>query len=182
MNERQEIGKVTLSVKIKRALWNIVRAIFFRPFVTKAFRLWRLALLKCFGANLDWSVDVYASARVWAPWNLKMERGACVGPDAIVYNQAMVSLAENACVSQYAYICTAGHSTDENEANNANSGLVIAPVSIGKNAWIGTRAYVNMGVNIAEGAIVGACACVFKDVEPYMIVGGNPAREIGQRR
>lgn len=109
MNERQNIGKVTLSVKIKRALWNIVRVIFFRPFVTKAFRLWRLSLLKCFGANLDWSVDVYASAMVWAPWNLKMERGACIGPDAIVYNQAMVSLAENACVSQYAYICTAGH-------------------------------------------------------------------------
>ena len=93
MNDRQNIGKVTLSVKIKRAVWNIAHAIFFRPFVTKAFRLWRLFVLKCFGADLDWSVDVYASAKIWAPWNLKMEKGSCIGPDAIVYNQAMVSLA-----------------------------------------------------------------------------------------
>lgn len=177
MNGRQNIGKVTLSVKIKRALWNFVHAIFFRPFVTKAFRLWRLFVLKCFGADLDWSVDVYASAKIWAPWNLKMERGSCIGPDAIVYNQAMVSLAENACVSQYAYICTAGHSTIQ--TNNAQTGLVVAPVSIGQNAWIGTRAYVNMGVEIGGGAIVGACACVFKDVEHHTVVGGNPAKVIG---
>lgn len=185
MNERQNIGKVTLSIKIKRAVWNIVRAIFFRLFVTKAFRLWRLAVLKCFGADLDWSVDVYASAKVWAPWNLSMAKGACIGPDTIIYNQAMVTLDENACVSQYAYICTAGHATaakDEHTTepvNNANTGLVVAPVTIGHGAWIGTRAYIGMGVEIGDGAIVGACACVFKDVQPHTIVGGNPAKVIG---
>ena len=36
-----------------------------------------------------------------------------------------------------------------------------------------------MGVEIGEGAIVGACACVFKDVEHHTVVGGNPAKAIG---
>ena len=51
----------------------------------------------------------------------------------------------------------------------------MAPVTIGKGAWVGTRAYVNMGVSVGEGAVVAACACVVKDVLPRTIVGGNPA-------
>lgn len=183
MNNKEEIGKVKTSIKIKRAVWNVVCAIFFRPFITKVFRLWRIFLLKCFGADIDWGAEVYASAKVWAPWNLKMKKGACLGPDTICYNQAMVTLEENVCVSQYAYICTAGHfvvsgsmfQVSDSPLNNAESGLVVAPVTFHKNTWIGTRAYINMGVEVGEGAIVGACACVFKDVEARTIVGGNPA-------
>lgn len=178
MKEKRNIGSVSTSVKIKRTLWNVVRAILFRPFATKVFRVWRIALLKCFGAELDWDVDVYASAKVWAPWNLVMKKGSCVGPDAIVYNQAKVTFEENACLSQYAYVCTAGHSTDE--VNNASSGLLVADVTIGKDSWIGTRAFIGMGVEIGERAIVGACACVFKDVGAGTIVGGNPAQKLGE--
>lgn len=184
MNKKQEIGKVSLSVKIKRAVWNIVSAVFFRLFVTKVFRPWRVFLLNCFGAEIDKSAEVYASAKIWAPWNLKLEKGSCIGPDVIVYNQTMVTLEENACVSQYAYICTAGHNVgsglkdQELPLNNAETGLVVADVTLHKNSWIGTRAFIGMGVKVGEGAIVGACACVFKDVEAGTIVGGNPAVKI----
>jgi len=203
MNERQYIGKVTLAVKLKRALWNVVRVMLFRPFVTKVFRLWRVAVLRVFGAKVSWKAEVYASAKVWAPWNLEMEAGSCLGPDSICYNQAMVRLEQDVVVSQYAYICTAGHGTRgvhdndtlrydtagglrygqeayENELplNNAKSGLVVAPVTLHRGAWVGTRAYINMGVEVGENAIVGACACVFKDVEAESVVGGNPARKI----
>lgn len=174
MNIKRNIGKVSLAIKIKRAVWNVVCAILFRPFGTKLFRLWRLCLLKCFGAKIDWSADVYSSAKVWAPWNLVVEKGACVGPHTIVYNQAMVTLKENACLSQYAYICTAGH--EASGVNNALSGLVIADVTLEKDAWVGTRAFIGMGVVVGEKAVVGACACVFKDVEAGTVVGGNPAK------
>lgn len=109
-----------------------------------------------------------------------MEKGSCLGPHVICYNQTMMSLGENAIVSQYAYLCTAGHEIDK--SNNANYGLIVAPITIDKDAWIGTRAYINMGVEIGEGAIVGATASVFKDVEPWTIVGGNPAKIIKERR
>lgn len=186
MNARINIGKVTLAIKIKRAVWNVVCFILFRPFGTKLFRLWRLCLLKCFGAKIDWNAEVYSSAKIWAPWNLVLSNGACIGPNTIVYDQATVTLEENVCLSQYAYICTAGHNivsslksqVSDVPLNNAERGLVIAPVTIHKNAWVGTRAYINMGVEIGEGAVVGACACVFKDVEERTIVGGNPATVI----
>lgn len=182
MNEKQYLGKVGRDVKVKRALWNVVHAVLFRPFVTKLFRPWRIALLKLFGAQIDWSAEVYASARVWAPWNLVMEAGSCLGPDSICYNQSRVLLERDACLSQYAYICTAGHAAGQSEnvlpLNNAEQGLVVAPVTLHRGAWVGTRAYINMGVEVGENAIVGACACVFKDVEPSSVVGGNPAARL----
>ena len=173
MHERQNIGHVTLGCKIRRAVWNVVRFFLFRPFGTKFFRLWRVALLRAFGAKIAWGAEVYASARIWAPWNLQMAPGSCIGPDTIVYNQALVSFGRNACLSQHAYICTAGH--ERGRVNNAQDGLVVAQVSLSDDAWVGARAFVAMGVTIGEGAIVGACACVFKDVDPFTLVGGNPA-------
>jgi maltose O-acetyltransferase len=49
-------------------------------------------------------------------------------------------------------------------------------------AWVGERAIVLQGRRIGKGAIVGAGAVVTRDVEPFTIVGGNPARVIGDRR
>ena len=57
--------------------------------------------------------------------------------------------------------------------------VAIKPVRIGNKAWIGFGASILKGVNIGEGAIIGACAVVTKDVEPWTTVGGNPARVIG---
>jgi acetyltransferase-like isoleucine patch superfamily enzyme len=54
-------------------------------------------------------------------------------------------------------------------------------VTIGNRAWIGYRALILPGVEIGEGAVVGAGAVVTKNVEPFMIVAGNPARKIGVR-
>lgn len=52
---------------------------------------------------------------------------------------------------------------------------------IGNDVWIGYKATIMAGVRIGDGAIIAANATVTKDVEPYAIVGGNPAREIKKR-
>lgn len=179
MNNIEHIGHVALSVKMRRAVWNVVCVLLFRPFPTVVFWRWRWMLLRLFGAKVHSRAHVYSSARIWAPWNLTMEPGACLGPDTICYNQAMVTLEENACLSQYAYLCTAGHETDK--LNTADAGLIVAPITLKKDSWVGTRAFIGMGVEVGEGAIVGATASVFKDVEAWTIVGGNPAKVIKKR-
>jgi maltose O-acetyltransferase len=75
-----------------------------------------------------------------------------------------------------ASILTLGH--DPQSPDFADRG---GAVTIGDRAWIGFRALVLPGVTIGEGAVIAAGAVVTKDVPPYTIVGGNPAREIGQR-
>lgn len=52
---------------------------------------------------------------------------------------------------------------------------------VGNDVWIGRRATIMPGVTIGDGAIIAAEAVVVKDVDPYTIVGGNPAKEIRKR-
>jgi acetyltransferase-like isoleucine patch superfamily enzyme len=58
--------------------------------------------------------------------------------------------------------------------------LVNKPVSIGDRVWIGCRCIVLKGVTIGEGAIVSAGAIVTRDVAPYSVVAGHPAKVVGQ--
>ena len=52
---------------------------------------------------------------------------------------------------------------------------------IGNDVWIGMEAVIMPGITIGDGAIIGARSVVVKDIEPYSIVGGNPAKEIKKR-
>lgn len=172
-------GRVILSVKIKRAVWNVAYVLLFRFFPTKLFRLWRIMLLKLFGAKVKWDSEVYASASVWAPWNLVIGHGSCLGPHVVCYNQDVVILEDNVVVSQYAYLCTASH--DVNMLNTTHDSLITAPIIIKEKAWVGARAFIGLGVCIGKEAVVGATASVYKNVEDYHVVGGNPARFIKTR-
>jgi len=58
------------------------------------------------------------------------------------------------------------------------TGVATAPVKIGDKCWIGMHSLILKGVEIGEGAIVAAGSVVTRSVEPWTIVGGNPAREI----
>jgi len=82
----------------------------------------------------------------------------------------------NVSIGPEATILTLGH--DPRSPTFADRG---GDVDIGDRAWIGYRAIILPGVNIGEGAVVGAGALVTKDVDPYAIVVGNPARKIGER-
>jgi maltose O-acetyltransferase len=82
----------------------------------------------------------------------------------------------NVSIGPEATILTLGH--DPRSATFADRG---GDVEIGDRAWIGYRAIVLPGVTIGEGAVVGAGAVVTRDVEPYAIVAGNPARMVGRR-
>ena len=123
---------------------------------------------------------VYASTKIWAPWNLTMGHNAWLGPNVICYNQAMVTLEDNVTVSQYSYLCTAGHRTDV--LNSNDDGLIIAPISLKRGAWAFGGIVNIQSHEIGENAIVGATASVYRDVEEFTIVGGNPAKLINNRQ
>ena len=55
------------------------------------------------------------------------------------------------------------------------------PLILCDRSWVAADAFVGMGVTIGEGAVVGARSAVFKDVEPWTVVGGNPAKFIKKR-
>jgi maltose O-acetyltransferase len=62
-----------------------------------------------------------------------------------------------------------------------NQGHQKSPVTIGKDVWIGASAVILPGITIGDGAVIGAGSVVTKDVSPYTIVAGNPAKMIKKR-
>ncbi len=164
------------SILFKRLLWVIFSAILFRCFPTSIFRQWRICVLRLFGAKISSEANVYSSAKIQCPWNLTMERLACIGPHAIIENDVMITISEGATISQYSYLCTSSH-------NICSEGhdLISKPIVIMKNAWVAADSFVGMGVTIGEGAVVGARSSVFNDVEAWNVVGGNPAKFIKKR-
>lgn len=160
---------------IGRALWSIVYLLLFRPSPRPLHR-WRVFLLRLFGAKITGKVRVYQSCRIWAPWNLVMHPGSCLGDHVDCYCVASVELHENAVVSQYSFLCTASH-----DYQQPSNDLMSASIVIGANAWITADVFIAPGVNIGEGAVITARSSVFSDMEPWMVASGNPARAVRPR-
>lgn len=69
----------------------------------------------------------------------------------------------------------------QKKINNTDIEIVKGDVNIGHNVWIGDSACILSGVNIGNGAVIGACALVNKNVPAYTVVAGNPAKLIRTR-
>ena len=65
--------------------------------------------------------------------------------------------------------------------NAANGYLPAGDTVIGNDVWIGSEAIIMPGITVGDGGVIGTRALVTKDVEPYAIVGGNPAKTIRKR-
>ena len=163
--------------QIIRLLWAVTWAIFARPLPRSVGSGWKRTLLRLFGAKIDKTAVVYSTARVYYPANLVMGRYACLASDVDCYNVARITIGDNTTISQGAYLCTASH-----DITDPLNPLITAPIVIEDQTWVAAHAFIGMGVTIGQGAVVGARAAVFKDVAPWTVVGGNPAREIKKRK
>lgn len=170
------IDNYTLWDKLQRLAWNVCWALLFRPFGLPIFKGWRSFVLRCWGAKIGKGSLVHASATIWAPWNLELGQRTCIGPHTIIYSADKIILGNKVAISQYAYLCTASH-----DFNDPHHRLITAPIRVEDYAWVAAEAYVGMGVTVGEGAVVGARASVYKSVEPWTVVGGNPARFLKKR-
>lgn len=133
-------------------------------------------MLRAFGAQLGKGVCIHPTAAIWAPWNLSMGQHSCLGPHVDCYSVALIEIGEYVVVSQYAYLCSATH-----DYTKRSMPLVSKPIRIGASAWIAAGAFIGPGIHIGEGSVVGARACVTRDVNSWAVVVGNPAVEIKRR-
>lgn len=162
--------------QIVRMLWTMVWGIFARPLPRSMGSGWKRFLLRLFGAKIASTAIVYSSAKVYYPANLVMEAYSCLASDVDCYNVAPIYIGANSTISQGAYLCTASH-----DITDPLNPLITAPITIEDQAWVAAGAFVSMGVTVKQGAVVGARAAVFKDVEPWTVIGGNPAKFIKKR-
>lgn len=94
-----------------------------------------------------------------------------------------VTIGENVMIGQELLIYTSNHRTDRTDIPMREQGWTEQrPVVIGDDVWIGSRVTILPGVHIGNGAVIGAGAVVTKNVPPYEVWGGNPARFLKHRK
>jgi len=163
------------SYLLKRLLWSCVQLPFWLR-IPRVMSPVRIALLRLFGARIERRCLV-GSARIWIPWNLQMGEFAAIGDGAEIYNLAPIRIGANSVVSQRSYLCTATH-----DYTKSNFPIYSLPITIGPSAWIAAAVFVGPGINVGEGAVVGACSVVTKDIPAWMVCAGNPCKVIKPRR
>lgn len=164
-----------LRTRILIGLWAITWAIFARP-TPGPMNRWRLFLLRLFGCRIAGRPFVSSNAIIKMPWQLTLEDRACLGSKSEVYNLGPVILRARCTVAQQGYLCGGTH-----DLSLTSLPLTVGPIEIGMDAFIGARAFILPGVMVGEGAVVGACSVVSRDVPDWTIVAGNPAKPIGKR-
>lgn len=165
----------SLGDRITALLWWICSILLFKT-SPKQLVGWRIWLLRRFGCQINGRPFISPSARIKFPWLLRIDDRACIGPHAEVYNLGPVWLKERSVVTQYVYLCAGTHDLKEPELP-----LVVGPIIIGREAFIGAKAVILPGVIIGDGAVLGAGCVLAKDAEPWTIYAGNPGKKIRER-
>ena len=126
--------------------------------------------------NLAKNVRFYQGFHIRNPKGIAVNDGVSIGPRVLLDGRKGLIIGKNVVIAYEAIIWTLNH--DYNDIYFAGKG---SSVTIGDYAWICCRSIILPGITIGEGAVVASGAIVTKDVPPYTIVGGTPAKIIGYR-
>ncbi|MFH1244047.1 MAG: acyltransferase [bacterium] len=133
--------------------------------------IWRLS-----GLALGRDSTLHTGVRVFDPRNIQIGEGTIIGYSCFIDGRDQVKIGNHTDIASEVMIYSSEHDLSSPEFT-----AVSAPVKIGNYVFIGPRAIILPGVTIGDLAVVGAGAVVTKDVAPSSIVGGVPAKVIGER-
>ncbi|MBN2013933.1 MAG: acyltransferase [Candidatus Altiarchaeota archaeon] len=114
---------------------------------------------------------------------IKIGDGVLLGEDCILAARVggEIVIGDNSLIGGRVKFYTINHKFDDPCKLIKNQGVVYGPILIGSDVWIGADSIILGGVRIGDGAVVGAGSVVTKDVPPYTVVAGNPAKKIKSR-
>jgi|SRR3989338_194893 len=129
------------------------------------------------GIKIGKSSSIHMGARFYDPKGITIGENSIIGEYATLDGRDKLIIGNNVALATGVMIYNAEHNIDDE-----NFLHTLEPVKIEDYAFIGPRAIILPGVTVGEGAIVAAGAVVTKGVPPFAIVGGVPAKIIGERK
>ena len=170
MESLKSIMKNLLKRYFNAILWLILA---FAAYIPLQFL--RNFILKILGMKINKAI-LYGTFHIRKPSKISIDEGTVIGHGVTLDGRNGITIGKNVNFSSEVMIWTMQH-----DYNDPSFGAAGGPVVIHDYAWISVRAIILPNVTIGEGAVVAAGAVVTKDVEPYTIVGGVPAKKIGER-
>ncbi len=178
MPSQRSLERTSLKEILLNKLWACFQNTLYR--YSWRFNRFRMLLLRMFGAKLLAKKGSYVSiqpgVKIASPWNLQIGDLSSIGGNSWVYALDKITIGEKTCIGEYVKLLTGYH-----DITTWNFQFRAKPITIGSCVWIATGAIVLPGVTIGDGAVIAAGAVVTKDVEPWTVMGGNPAKFIKKR-
>jgi putative colanic acid biosynthesis acetyltransferase WcaF len=161
---------------MKELLWLMVSLILFRlcPFKLSALKC---RVLKLFAARVGRGVVIKPAVKITFPWKLDLGDHVWLGEECWLLNLAPITIKDNSCISQRAFLCTGNHNF-----KSPTFDLITKPIQLEPGAWIGANAFVGPGVTVGTQAVLTAGSVATKDLQAYGIYQGNPAILVQQRQ
>jgi len=136
----------------------------------------RNLIYRTFGMRIGRGSHIYGGVEVRNPRGIMIGTGTSIGHNVILDGRGGLVIGNNVNFSSGVWVWTVEHDVASPDFKGSS-----APVAVEDYAWLSCRVTVLPGITLGEGAVVAAGAVVTKDVEPYTIVGGVPAKKIGER-
>ncbi len=162
--------------KIFRNGWQ--RYMLFQVGLVPSHRI-RKFVYRALGAEIGKNVVFHFRTEVRGLHRLKIGAGTMIGDNALLAAQRGLTIGKNVNLSSNVSIYYGAH--DHRDPYFRSTAATTRPITIGDRVWIGSNAIILTGVHIGEGAVVCAGCVVTKDVEPYTVVAGIPAKKVNER-
>ena len=158
-----------------RYLWSFVNVYLFK-LSPRPFWLFRVYLLRIFGANIGKGVKLDPNIKIFDPRRLSIGDNSWVGPNCELYNYDQITIESDVALAQHVKLYTVSH-----DIRSSSFSTIHAPILFKNQSWIAADTFVGMGVIINQGAVLAARSSAFKTIPEWTINVGSPAKIIGNR-
>ena len=129
------------------------------------------------GMSIGKGSTIHMGATFYDPSQVTIGKDTIVGEGVVLDGRAKLVIGDHVDIATQVMIYNCEH-----DVHSETFAAIGGEVNIGDYVFIGPRALILPGVNVGKGAVVAAGAVVTKDVAPFVIVGGVPAKPIGERK
>ncbi len=158
----------------KRLIWYLIGECLVNSMIPGS--VWRVILLKLFGAKIGKGVVIKPYVKIKYPWKLKIGNYTWIGEQVWIDNLGEVKIGNNVCISQGAMLLCGNHNYKK-----VTFDLIVRGIVIEDGAWVGAKAVVCPGVVVKSHTVITVGSIVIQSTEPYSIYQGNPATKIRER-
>lgn len=125
--------------------------------------------------------NVYPNVTLWGPGKISIGSHVEVGLNTVIYASSQVVIGNFVNIAANCYIIDSNHGIQKALRIQEQVSTIKGPVIVEDDVWLGAGVKVLSGVHIGQGAVIGAGAVVNRDIPPYAIAVGIPAKVISYR-